>query len=143
MNLDTYDDVAKDYRFYEDPGDEFRNPPDGVSAFLQAKQCAHFRKAICSFLNRLIVVKVKVVKWSSQVLLPLWNFALEEVVGLEVTQLQWSSKYLGKWVLTALALDSVGPRTEFAFWSKLAADTPLTQTPSPVPRPLWSQLRVF
>ena len=31
MNLDTYDDVAKDYRFYEDPGDEFRQPPDGVS----------------------------------------------------------------------------------------------------------------
>ena len=31
VNLDTYDDVAKDYRFYEDPGDEFRNPPDGVS----------------------------------------------------------------------------------------------------------------
>ena len=31
VNLDTYDDVAKDYRFYEDPGDEFRNPPDGAS----------------------------------------------------------------------------------------------------------------
>ena len=31
VNLDTYDDVAKDYRFYEDPGDEFRQPPDGVS----------------------------------------------------------------------------------------------------------------
>ena len=31
-----------------------------------------------------------------QVLLPLWNFAVEDVVGLEVTQLQWSSKYLGK-----------------------------------------------
>ena len=44
--------------------------------------------------------------------------------------------------LTALALDSVGPDcwTEFAFWSKLASDTFLTQTP-PLPRPLWSKLR--
>ena len=41
-----------------------------------------FSKPIPSFLN--------------QVLLPLWNFAREDVVGLEVTQLQWSSKYLGK-----------------------------------------------
>ena len=36
VNLDTYDEVAKDYRFYEDPGDEFRNPPDGVTS--QTKQ---------------------------------------------------------------------------------------------------------
>ena len=32
VNLDTYDDVAKDYRFYEDPGDEFRALSDGVSS---------------------------------------------------------------------------------------------------------------
>ena len=43
VNLDTYDDVAKDYRFYEDPGDEFRNPPDGVS------QTKNKQKVVLSF----------------------------------------------------------------------------------------------
>ena len=42
-------------------------------------------KSSNSFLNHL-----------RQVLLPLWNFAIEDVAGLEVTQLQWSSKYNGK-----------------------------------------------
>ena len=55
MNLDTYDDVAKDYRFYEDPGDEFRNPPDGVSQ----KTNRHgiglvFLKANLGFANQVI-----------------------------------------------------------------------------------------
>ena len=88
MNLDTYDDVAKDYRFYEDPGDEFRNPPDGVSQTKKQKLFSWYFPASqteCLFLNLL-----------SQVLLPLWNFVVEDVAGLEVTQLQWSSKYLGK-----------------------------------------------
>ena len=55
VNLDTYDDVAKDYRFYEDPGDEFRNPPDGVSQ----KTNKHgiglvFLKANLGFANQVI-----------------------------------------------------------------------------------------
>ena len=38
VNLDTFDEVAKDYRFYEDPGDEFRNPPDGVRTVKQTNK---------------------------------------------------------------------------------------------------------
>ena len=26
VNLNTYDDIARDFRFYEDPADEFKNP---------------------------------------------------------------------------------------------------------------------
>ena len=93
VNLDTFDEVAKDYRFYEDPGDEFRNPPDGVRTVKQTNKNL-------KLFGWVVFLQVNLAnQFPNQVLLPLWNFAVEDVVGLEVTQLQWSSKYLGKTIL--------------------------------------------
>ena len=45
VNLDTFDEVAKDYRFYEDPGDEHREPPDGVMALFLLHMQLHMHHA--------------------------------------------------------------------------------------------------
>lgn len=85
VNLDTFDDIAKDYRFYEDPGDEHRDPPDGVQLILL------FQHMSLLFLPGIAIDTDSIV----QVLLPLWDFIVEEAAGLEVTGLQWSPKYPG------------------------------------------------
>ena len=32
VNLNTYHDIAKDFRFYEDPADEFKFPGENLKA---------------------------------------------------------------------------------------------------------------
>ena len=31
MNLNTFDDIARDFWFYEDPADEFKNPDGNLA----------------------------------------------------------------------------------------------------------------
>ena len=47
VNLDTFDDVAKDYRFYEDPADDHRDHADGVCPLFLALSSISSSRSYC------------------------------------------------------------------------------------------------
>ena len=74
VNQNTYDEIAQDFRFYEDASDEFRQIPitgGNKSVFDSNISCREFEGT----------------------LLPLWKFGFEKARKLEITALCWNPTY--------------------------------------------------
>ena len=72
VNQNTYDEIAQDFRFYEDASDEFRQIPfTGDMHGFDNISCREFEGT----------------------LLPLWKFGFERARKLEITALCWNPTY--------------------------------------------------
>ena len=83
LNLDTFHEIAEDFRYYEDPSDELK------VTFLDILYVDE------KYDDMILMVVLPQINDDSVEgsLLPLWTFQFEETSGLEVTGLCWNAKY--------------------------------------------------
>jgi dynein intermediate chain 1, axonemal len=88
LNQNTFDDVLQDFKFWEDPSDDFKVESSSLAAV------SSFRRAHAGYLP---LTSLQAPRGS---VLPLWKFVCDAGKKLTVTSLRWNPRYKDLFLVT-------------------------------------------